>query len=263
MSVPWCVCVGGRKVKKRSYKEIYEILSDLLERWNLKLETFSSVEINFVVIESLFREFHFLFNFPCFSDSTSTASGESESTGDHRASRRRPKVHEIKEETQITDSFANELDLSCMSKGLVKAPAIENGSVQKYNRWDEIYVLMCVNFVYVNAVNCGEFKHEISRMSMSLRERINPQFPLNFSISHADDEKARKSSWSHFTSVMKTLSWKTSSRINCIAVMSDGLVICPDVCHLMRKAAARMTRRRMKVRMETTTNQFVEMGRRN
>lgn len=36
------------KWKKRSYGKIYEILSDLFERWNLKLETFFlSVEINF------------------------------------------------------------------------------------------------------------------------------------------------------------------------------------------------------------------------
>jgi hypothetical protein len=43
-------------------------------------------------------------------------------------------VHEIKEETHITNDFAQELDLSCMSKGLVKAPTINNGYIAKYNR---------------------------------------------------------------------------------------------------------------------------------
>lgn len=48
--------------------------------------------------------------------------------------RRKAKVHEIKEESQITDDFARQLDLSCMSKGLVKAPSINNGYIAKYNR---------------------------------------------------------------------------------------------------------------------------------
>ncbi|KAG5677774.1 hypothetical protein PVAND_007505 [Polypedilum vanderplanki] len=48
--------------------------------------------------------------------------------------RRRGKVHEIKEESQITNDFAKDLDLSCMSKGLVKAPQINNGYISKYNR---------------------------------------------------------------------------------------------------------------------------------
>ncbi|XP_070502012.1 fibrillin-2-like [Chironomus tepperi] len=48
--------------------------------------------------------------------------------------RRKGKVHEIKEDTQITNEFASKLDLSCMSKGLVKAPTINNGNIAKYNR---------------------------------------------------------------------------------------------------------------------------------
>lgn len=43
-------------------------------------------------------------------------------------------MHEIKEESQITSDFAQQLDLSCMSKGLVKAPGINNGYIAKYNR---------------------------------------------------------------------------------------------------------------------------------
>jgi hypothetical protein len=66
--------------------------------------------------------------------SEDSSSADKSSEGDNKPGRRRPKVHEIKEETQITDAFAKELDLSCMSKGLVKAPQIENGSIQKYNR---------------------------------------------------------------------------------------------------------------------------------
>lgn len=82
-------------------------------------------------------------------------------------------------------------------------------------------------------------------------------FSISF-ISHADDERAKKFSWSRFMNVMKTSSWKTLNTTECIVVMSDGLVICPGVWHLMRKVAARMKRMRMKVRMKTTTNQFVE-----
>jgi hypothetical protein len=65
------------------------------------------------------------------------AAGE-DSEGDKSAPdgrrRRKGKVHEIKEESQITGDFAGRLDLSCMSKGLVKAPTISNGFVAKYNR---------------------------------------------------------------------------------------------------------------------------------
>lgn len=34
----------------------------------------------------------------------------------------------------MTADFARQLDLSCMSKGLVKAPAVDNGYIAKYNR---------------------------------------------------------------------------------------------------------------------------------
>jgi hypothetical protein len=53
---------------------------------------------------------------------------------DNKKQKRKGKVQEIKEENQITNDFAQNLDLSCMSKGLVKAPAINNGYVAKYNR---------------------------------------------------------------------------------------------------------------------------------
>lgn len=59
---------------------------------------------------------------------------EDKSSVDNKKLRRKGKVHEIKEESQITNDFAQNLDLSCMSKGLVKAPAINNGYVAKYNR---------------------------------------------------------------------------------------------------------------------------------
>lgn len=58
---------------------------------------------------------------------------EDKSTAENKK-RRKNKVHEIKEESQITNDFAQQLDLSCMSKGLVKAPSINNGYIAKYNR---------------------------------------------------------------------------------------------------------------------------------
>lgn len=58
---------------------------------------------------------------------------DDKSTTDNKK-RRKNKVHEIKEESQITSDFAQQLDLSCMSKGLVKAPSINNGYIAKYNR---------------------------------------------------------------------------------------------------------------------------------
>lgn len=62
-------------------------------------------------------------------------SGDSEDkSGVDNKKRRRNKVHEIKEESQITSDFAQHLDLSCMSKGLVKAPSIGHGYIAKYNR---------------------------------------------------------------------------------------------------------------------------------
>lgn len=60
---------------------------------------------------------------------------EDKSTLDNNKKRRKNKVHEIKEESHITSDFAAQLDLSCMSKGLVKAPSIGNGYIAKYNRW--------------------------------------------------------------------------------------------------------------------------------
>jgi hypothetical protein len=48
--------------------------------------------------------------------------------------RQRNKLHEIKEENHLAHEFARNLDLSCMSKGLVKAPSISNGYIAKYNR---------------------------------------------------------------------------------------------------------------------------------
>lgn len=65
-----------------------------------------------------------------FSD---TGEFDDKSTADSKK-RRKNKVHEIKEESQITNDFAQHLDLSCMSKGLVKAPSINNGFIAKYNR---------------------------------------------------------------------------------------------------------------------------------
>lgn len=62
---------------------------------------------------------------------------DDKSSGADNKKRRKNKVHEIKEESQITDDFARQLDLSCMSKGLVKAPSIANGYIAKYNRWGE------------------------------------------------------------------------------------------------------------------------------
>jgi hypothetical protein len=59
---------------------------------------------------------------------------EDKSFEDNKKLRRKGKVQEIKEESQITNDFAQNLDLSCMSKGLVKAPVINNGYVAKYNR---------------------------------------------------------------------------------------------------------------------------------
>lgn len=59
--------------------------------------------------------------------------GDDKSSVDNKK-RRKNKVHEIKEETQISLDFAQHLDLSCMSKGLVKAPNVENGFIAKYNR---------------------------------------------------------------------------------------------------------------------------------
>jgi len=48
--------------------------------------------------------------------------------------RKKAKGQEILEETTIDDDFAGELHLSCMSRGLVRAPNIDNGYVAKYNR---------------------------------------------------------------------------------------------------------------------------------
>lgn len=48
--------------------------------------------------------------------------------------RKKGKGQDIQEEQGITVSFAKELDLSCMSGGLVKAPNITNGYIVKYNR---------------------------------------------------------------------------------------------------------------------------------
>lgn len=59
---------------------------------------------------------------------------DDKSSVDNKKQRRKGKVQEIKEESQITNDFAQNLDLSCMSKGLVKAPAINNGYIAKYNR---------------------------------------------------------------------------------------------------------------------------------
>ncbi|CRK94788.1 CLUMA_CG008282, isoform A [Clunio marinus] len=61
-----------------------------------------------------------------------TASSNNKSPLDNKK-RRRNRVQEIQEESQITNDFAQHLDLSCMSKGLVKAPQIKNAYL-KYNR---------------------------------------------------------------------------------------------------------------------------------
>ena len=64
-------------------------------------------------------------------------SGEADdksSVDNKKNQRRKGRVQEIKEETQMTNEFASKLDLSCMSRGLVKAPTINNGNVAKYNR---------------------------------------------------------------------------------------------------------------------------------
>lgn len=71
------------------------------------------------------------------SSSLLSDSGDSEDkSGVDNKKRRRNKVHEIKEESQITSDFAQHLDLLCMSKGLVKAPSIGHGYIAKYNRWE-------------------------------------------------------------------------------------------------------------------------------
>jgi hypothetical protein len=62
-----------------------------------------------------------------------TEESSDKSSSDNKK-RSKGKVREIKEETQITNDFAHLLDLSCMSKGLVKAPNITNGYIAKYNR---------------------------------------------------------------------------------------------------------------------------------
>lgn len=52
-----------------------------------------------------------------------------------------------------------------MSKGLVKAPTIENGSIQKYNRWGEFdEVLKHVNSFddTTREMQCGKFEHDNS-----------------------------------------------------------------------------------------------------
>jgi len=64
----------------------------------------------------------------------SEGDAEDKSSADNNKKRRKGRVHEIKEENAITNEFAQELDLSCMSKGLVKAPSINNGYISKYNR---------------------------------------------------------------------------------------------------------------------------------
>ena len=71
-----------------------------------------------------------LCRFICLPD---TEESDNKSSVDDKK-RRKSKVHEIKEESQITNDFAQHLDLSCMSKGLVKAPSISNGYIAKYNR---------------------------------------------------------------------------------------------------------------------------------
>lgn len=68
----------------------------------------------------------------CLSDA---GDSEDDKSSVDNKKRRKNKVHEIKEESQITNDFAQQLDLSCMSKGLVKAPSINNGYIAKYNRW--------------------------------------------------------------------------------------------------------------------------------
>lgn len=76
-------------------------------------------------------QYFFIFLFLALIDAED---GDDKSSVDNKKLRRKGKVHEIKEENQITNDFAQNLDLSCMSKGLVKAPAINNGYVAKYNR---------------------------------------------------------------------------------------------------------------------------------
>lgn len=84
-----------------------------------------------IYVENLILKFiysHFLL--PLESGETDDKS----SVDNKKNQRRKGKVHEIKEDTQITNDFASKLDLSCMSKGLVKAPTINNGNIAKYNR---------------------------------------------------------------------------------------------------------------------------------
>lgn len=84
----------------------------------------SSCAENYVSLWTLF----------CSLPDTEESNDDDKSSTDNKK-RRKSKVHEIKEESQITSEFAQQLDLSCMSKGLVKAPSIANGYIAKYNRW--------------------------------------------------------------------------------------------------------------------------------
>lgn len=77
--------------------------------------------------------FHLLFSSLFLAASADGDDNDDKSSVDNKK-RRKNKVHEIKEETQISNDFAQHLDLSCMSKGLVKAPSVENGFIAKYNR---------------------------------------------------------------------------------------------------------------------------------
>lgn len=83
---------------------------------------------------SIYAENYFSSLADFFLLSSDTGESDDKSTADSKK-RRKNKVHEIKEESQITNDFAQHLDLSCMSKGLVKAPSINNGFIAKYNRW--------------------------------------------------------------------------------------------------------------------------------
>lgn len=74
-----------------------------------------------------------MFHLPFIGSLSDTEESDDKSSMDNKR-RRKSKVHEIKEESQITNDFAQHLDLSCMSKGLVKAPSINNGYIAKYNR---------------------------------------------------------------------------------------------------------------------------------
>lgn len=62
------------------------------------------------------------------------ASDDSDKSATDGRKRKKMRMQDIQEETGIESGFAKKLDLTCMSKGLVRAPDINDGYIVKYNR---------------------------------------------------------------------------------------------------------------------------------